>query len=116
MHESVDHHFGPGGIFADRLVERARRRAAFEMAVGLAVVLGPVAEVFLTGTALGVAALTNPDTRVRGALTLANVVFFAVLLNAFAHFYARFWHVPLVLAMSLSRPRGAQSMYPYRLS
>jgi len=71
---------------------------------------------FLTGTALGVGALTNPDSRARGALTLAIVVFFAVLLNAFAHFYARFWHVPLALAMSLSLPRGAQSMYPYRLS
>ena len=71
---------------------------------------------FLTGAALGVGAITNPDSRARGALTLAIVVFFALLLNAFAHFYARFWHVPLALAMSLSLPRGVQSMYPYRLS
>ncbi len=71
---------------------------------------------FLAGAALGVGAITNPDSRARGALTLAIVVFFALLLNAFAHFYARFWHVPLALAMSLSLPRGVQSMYPYRLS
>lgn len=71
---------------------------------------------FLAGAALGVGAIATPDNRARGALTLAIVVFFALLLNAFAHFYARFWHVPLALAMSMSLPRGTQSMYPYRLS
>nr|WP_302476977.1 O-antigen ligase family protein [Ruegeria arenilitoris] len=66
---------------------------------------------FLSALALGIVAYRSPESRMLGALTLVTVILFALLLNAFAHFYARFWHVPLALAMSLSLPRVAYSMY-----
>lgn len=66
---------------------------------------------FLSAFALGIVAYRSPESRMLGALTLVTVILFALLLNAFAHFYARFWHVPLALAMSLSLPRVAYSMY-----
>ena len=30
------------------------------------------------------------------------LLIFALMLNTFPHFYARFWNVPLILALSLS--------------
>lgn len=66
---------------------------------------------FLSGFALGIVAYRSPESRALGAITLVMVVLFALLLNAFAHFYARFWHVPFAIAMSLSLPRGAYSRY-----
>ncbi|MDJ0858249.1 MAG: O-antigen ligase family protein [Dinoroseobacter sp.] len=66
---------------------------------------------FLSGLALGIGAYTAQDSRARGALTLAMVILLAAVFNSFAHFYARFWHVPLAIAMSLSLPRAGQSTY-----
>ena len=44
------------------------------------------------------------DRRHRGvaATTLTILLIFALMLNTFPHFYARFWNVPLILALSLS--------------
>lgn len=44
----------------------------------------------------------TPDERVAGILTLATLIVFALLLNGFAHFYARFWIVPLILAYAVT--------------
>jgi len=82
---------------------------------GLVSLLGLLG-LFLTGVAISLRTLRFPNGWKRGALTLTMVILFALLLNAFAHFYARFWHVPLTLALSLSLPRGGHSIYPYRLS
>ena len=45
-----------------------------------------------------------PFRRYRGvaATTLTILLIFALMLNTFPHFYARFWNVPLILALSLS--------------
>lgn len=56
----------------------------------------------MSGVYLGCQALRSPGAVVRGALTLSLFLLFGLLLNAFAHFYARFWHVPLSLALGLS--------------
>jgi len=51
------------------------------------------------------AALSNlGDRRWRplAATTLTVLLIFALMLNTFPHFYARFWNVPLILAFSLS--------------
>ncbi|WGH78714.1 O-antigen ligase family protein [Jannaschia ovalis] len=62
----------------------------------------------LTGIYLGARMLADRAAVSRAALTLATIIFFALLINVFAHVYARFWHVPLALALSLSLRRGDQ--------
>ncbi|WP_298908903.1 O-antigen ligase [uncultured Aliiroseovarius sp.] len=61
---------------------------------------------FFSALALGIGAYRNPESRSRGVITLVTVILFILVLNAFAHFYARFWHVPLAIAISLSLPRA----------
>jgi O-antigen ligase len=65
----------------------------------------------VSALALGIAAYKAPESRALGVITLVMVILFALLLNAFAHFYARFWHVPLAIAISLSVPRVAYPRY-----
>ncbi|MXU65211.1 O-antigen ligase family protein [Oceanomicrobium pacificus] len=38
----------------------------------------------------------------RGVMTLTIILLYMLLLNAFAHFYARFWIIPLALALGIS--------------
>ena len=64
--------------------------------------------ILLTGVIIGGRLTRDRTTLPRAALTLATVIFFALLINAFAHVYARFWHVPLALALSVSLRRGDQ--------
>lgn len=66
---------------------------------------------FISGFALGLRAYKPRQGLMLGALTIAIFILFALMLNAFAHFYARFWHIPLALAMSISLPRASYSMY-----
>lgn len=62
---------------------------------GLCVIIGMI---LLQGAAL----LLSTRTRNLGAMVVAVAVLFAVVLNAFAHIYGRFWIVPLVLVMALA--------------
>lgn len=68
---------------------------------GLISLLG-LTGLFVTGIYLGWAAMQHRNSYLDGALTLTVVVFFALLFNTVAHFYARFWNVPLILTMALS--------------
>lgn len=56
----------------------------------------------LTGIPAAIAALGRSPTRSDGALTLTILLIYALVLNTFPHFYARFWNVPLILALALS--------------
>ncbi|SMX47304.1 O-antigen ligase family protein [Actibacterium lipolyticum] len=68
---------------------------------GLMSLIG-MAGLILTGMYLGTAAMRENHSYMTGVLTITIVVLFALMLNAFAHFYARFWNVPWVLALALS--------------
>lgn len=56
----------------------------------------------MTGAFLGWAAIVHGRARMQGLVTLVIVVIFAAMLNTFPHFYARFWNVPLILALGLA--------------
>jgi hypothetical protein len=64
----------------------------------------------MAGVYLAWAAGIGAGARLQSLVTLTVVVSFATLLNTFPHFYARFWTVPLVIALALSaaclKPRG----------
>ncbi len=51
---------------------------------------------------IGWRAFFGRHTHLSGALTITYVCLFALSLNGFAHIYARFWAIPLLLAMSVS--------------
>ncbi|MEO1188735.1 MAG: O-antigen ligase family protein [Pseudomonadota bacterium] len=84
---------------------------------GLISLLG-LGGLFLTGFLIGFPAAVSPKTRFYGAIALSIAVLFALVLNSFAHFYARFWAVPLTLALALGveTRHWAHSTYPYRRS
>lgn len=63
--------------------------------LGLCVTIGLI---LLQGAVL----LLRPSTRTLGAMVVAVGVLLAMVLNAFAHIYGRFWIVPLVLVMALA--------------
>ena len=56
----------------------------------------------LTGLPAAFLALSSGPTRKNGALTLTILLIYALVLSTFPHFYARFWNVPLILALSVS--------------
>lgn len=56
----------------------------------------------LAGLPVALSHLTRPEHRPIAATTLTMLLIFAVMLNTFPHFYARFWNVPLILALALS--------------
>lgn len=56
----------------------------------------------ITGLLIGLPVLFSPRTRWYGAMTVTVVVMLALVQNGIAHFYARFWAVPLFLAFSVS--------------
>jgi hypothetical protein len=62
--------------------------------IGLALLL-------MTGVSLAWAAAFNSHARTQGLIALTIVLIYAAMLNTFAHFYARFWSVPLILALAL---------------
>lgn len=69
----------------------------------------------LTGLPAAFVSLSRRPTRVNGALTLTILLIYALVLNSFPHFYARFWNVPLILALSLScAPGRAGAFRPLR--
>lgn len=70
----------------------------------------------ITGLPGGFARLAARRTRIFGAISLTILVIYALMLNTFPHFYARFWNVPLILGLALtvapSRGRGADYTDP----
>lgn len=56
----------------------------------------------LSGLPAPLTHLGDPQHRALAATTLTVLMIFALMLNTFPHFYARFWNVPLILAFSLS--------------
>ncbi|RMA41548.1 O-antigen ligase family protein [Rhodophyticola porphyridii] len=56
----------------------------------------------MTGVTLAWAAIAVAGARTEGLIALTIILIYAAMLNFFAHFYARFWGVPLVLALALA--------------
>ncbi|MEM5545016.1 hypothetical protein WNY61_20015 [Sulfitobacter sp. AS92] len=56
----------------------------------------------LSGVTLAWAAIVEADARTEGLIALIVCLIYAVMLSSFTHFYARFWNVPLVLALALA--------------
>lgn len=56
----------------------------------------------LAGLPAPLSQLASRRHRGIAATTLTILLIFALMLNTFPHFYARFWNVPLILALSLS--------------
>lgn len=56
----------------------------------------------LSGLPAALSHLSDARYRALAATTLTTLLIFALMLNTFPHFYARFWNVPLILAFSLS--------------
>lgn len=56
----------------------------------------------LSGLPAPLTHLGDPQHRALAATTLTVLMIFALMLNTFPHFYARFWNVPLILSFSLS--------------
>ncbi len=57
---------------------------------------------FLASIIIAWPAILDRRTRLSGALTVTVVIMFAAAQNGLAHFYARFWIVPWMLALSVS--------------
>ncbi len=72
---------------------------------GSAVSLFGMTGLLLTGTYLAWAARVFGHAREVSVVTIVIVLIFATMLMMVPHFYARFWNVPLVLALSLSASR-----------
>jgi O-antigen ligase len=71
---------------------------------GLIALIG-LALLLLAGLTLAGTAISNAGTRRQGFIALTIVLIYAALLLSFAHFYARFWCVPLALAIALPAAR-----------
>lgn len=74
---------------------------------------------FLTGVFLAWSAATRAGGRAIGAITLVVLIVFIFVFSTVPTFYARFWHVPLLLALSLSASqtgptRATGERYPNR--
>ncbi len=59
----------------------------------------------LTGLGLAWACIFVVGASTHGVVALIVTLIYAVMLNTFAHFYARFWIVPLALALALAASR-----------
>lgn len=59
----------------------------------------------LTGIFVAVQAMRADGSRKVGAVTVTLLLIFALMLNMFPTFYARFWNVPVILAIALSASR-----------
>ena len=70
---------------------------------------------YLTGVYLSWRAARQSDSWNIGGMTLIVMLLFALAMNGFAHFYARFWAVPFLLALALSlasAPAGSSARRP----
>lgn len=56
----------------------------------------------LSGVTLAWAAIVVAGARTEGLMALTIILIYAAMLSSFAHFYARFWNVPLVLTLALA--------------
>ena len=56
----------------------------------------------LSGVTLAWVAIVVAGARTEGLIALTIILIYAAMLSSFAHFYARFWSVPLVLALALA--------------
>lgn len=74
---------------------------------GILSLLGLVA-LMLTGMPAALNGFGDTDTRPLRAITLTVLMIYALMLNTFPHFYARFWNVPLILAFALSAALAEQ--------
>lgn len=68
---------------------------------GMLSLLGLTA-LMLTGVPLALNGFSDNATRPYRAITLTILVIYALMLNTFPHFYARFWNVPLILVFALA--------------
>ncbi|SPJ25217.1 O-antigen ligase family protein [Palleronia abyssalis] len=59
----------------------------------------------LSGITLAWVAIFMAGARTQGLIALTITLIYAASLNTFAHFYARFWSVPLILALGLAAAR-----------
>lgn len=75
---------------------------------GLPALVGLVG-IILSIVYLGWSALLDPASRWGGKLTLTVVAMFAICLTGIPHVYARFWVVPLMLAVSTGLTRTVSS-------
>ncbi|SDK91799.1 hypothetical protein [Aliiruegeria lutimaris] len=72
---------------------------------GGAMLLFGLVGLLLTGVFVAVQAIRADHSRKVGALTLTVLLIFALMLYMFPTFYARFWNVPVILAIALSASR-----------
>ena len=56
----------------------------------------------LTGVSVAWLAVFTANARTQGLIALTITLIYAFTLNTFTHFYARFWAVPLILALALA--------------
>ncbi|MEL7211918.1 MAG: O-antigen ligase family protein [Pseudomonadota bacterium] len=59
----------------------------------------------MTGITLAWASIALARAPTHGVIALTITLIYAVMLNTYAHFYARFWIVPLTLALALAASR-----------